>query len=230
MTAITLAGLGISLCVASLVMQLASTAPEPQPITAFIVVPAPTTRPTASPSQTPPGQPTASPDVTPSLAPLEERPTRLAIPALKIDLPVIVPPENEPFPACDVAEVETRYGTMQTDGVTYLYAHAREGMLWEVLVESRKSGGNSLIGMEVLVWTDALLLHRYALIEVHPHQETFRLPDRSDDGPDERLWLQTSETGHHTGTKLLVVAAPTTTEPATAAASLPNPQPRVCGS
>lgn len=191
--------------------------PSGPPPSAIVVSP-------PTPKPTPTTDPSASPR--PSPTPLIERPTRIVIKAIGIDLPIITPDEDEKFPLCNVAEIETRYGLIGEGGITYLYGHARKGMFGPLLRESQTNGGRKLIGLEVLVYTDAKMLHRYEIIEVHPRQRTFKIPDAV---TDVRLFLQTSETARASGTKLMVVAAPISSESASEKDALSKPRPVVCG-
>jgi hypothetical protein len=137
--------------------------------------------------------PTATPGATPG-GPAHA--TRIVIPALKIDLPVVSAPNGYPY--CNVA--------MYTDGLgppiydlgqpglgrgTFIYAHARDGMfgpIYETATVRHKP--EKLLGMIAQVYTSDNKLYLYEVQKVLLHQ-----PDL--DGPlgatSEQLWLQTSE-------------------------------------
>lgn len=155
-----------------------------------------------------------------------EVPTRVAVPALDIDLPVVLPESDEVHPQCGVAEIETRYGsTLSDDGLTMLYAHARRGMFGRFWREHETGGEQSLVGLEVLLWTDALRLHRYEIVAVHDDQHDFDLADAA---TGEELWLQTCESLDGEGPKIFVVARPTGEQESDASWSLPGAAPFEC--
>ena len=57
--------------------------------------------------------------------------TRVTVPALGIDLPIVTSPPNEQFPLCNAAEYLTLDKPLAYPGLpqaTYLYAHARTSM------------------------------------------------------------------------------------------------------
>jgi hypothetical protein len=157
---------------------------------------------------------------------LDAEPTRVAIAALGIDLPVIRPRADETYPLCDVAEFLPSYGLPGLPGVTYLYAHARTGMFLPLLLESRDDDGSALIGKEVELYSSDLFRRRYTITEVHRKVRDLEVVNDLD---GDALILQTSETSRSSGTKLVVVARPTD-EPALTSerAARPVPRPRVC--
>jgi hypothetical protein len=151
----------------------------------------------AEPSQSPPaGSPTPEVDA---------EPTRVVVGDLRIDLPVVRPARDEAFPLCDVAEFLPAYGLPGLPGVTYVYAHARAGMFLPLLEGSRKADGAALLGAGVDVYTADAFRRHYAITDVHRHVRSFEVVDRL---LGNAVVLQTSETDHSAGTKLMVVARP----------------------
>ena len=157
------------------------------------------------------------------------RPTRVAIAALGIDLPVVPPPARSTWPLCDVAEYfkPPSFQHPGAGGVTYLYAHAQAGMFLPILEASLVRGGHALLGKTVQVWTARNHLYTYRITRVRRHQKTlawaFDLPANS-------LVLQTSEDAYRTGGKVMVqarqVGGPVLVPTAEAR---PAARPRVCG-
>jgi hypothetical protein len=187
---------------------------------------APTLLPAPTPSSTP-ARPADRP------ADLDAVPSRVVLPALGIDLPVVsgdetVPGNPRDYPLCDVAQYLTTYRYPARPGTTtWVYAHAREGMFLPLLEASEREDGAELIGQEVTLYSTGLRRSTWAITEVHRHAT-----DRSAGArvpPDERrLVLQTSEGPRGTVPKLQVVARLTTEEGATAADAAPSAAPRGC--
>jgi hypothetical protein len=157
-----------------------------------------------SPSETP--SPSPSPTPSPSIAVSRGGlPTRVAIPSLRIDLPVVPIPKNSTFPLCNVAEYfgPPVFQAPGAGGVSYLFAHARTGMFLPILLASQISSGRGLIGTEVRVWTADDLLYTYRVTRVRRHQKSlawaYALPANS-------LVLQTSETPYSDGSKVMLEA------------------------
>lgn len=157
---------------------------------------------------------------------IDAEPTRVVVPALDIDLPIVRPRQDETFPLCDVAEFLPAYGLPGLPGVTYLYGHARTGMFLPMLASSREHDGAEMVGMEVRLYTSDLFRRTYRITEVH---RKVRSLDVVNDLEGDALVLQTSETSHSSGTKLVVIARPTgQPTPATEASARPVPRPRTC--
>jgi hypothetical protein len=158
---------------------------------------------------------------------LDAVPTRVVIATLGIDLPVIRPRPDETFPLCDVAEFLPSYGLPGLPGVTFVYAHARAGMFLPLLEASRTRDGRAMIGQQVLLYSSDRLRRRYLITEVHRGVHDL---DVVNELAGDALVLQTSETSHSTGTKLVVVARPTGAVAMVAArAARPDARPRACG-
>jgi hypothetical protein len=149
--------------------------------------------------------------------------TRIAIPSLSIDLPVIRPPGG--YPRCNVAMYIKELSQPREAGVTLIYAHARTGMFLPLLTRSTVNNGASLIGLKVSVWTSNDLLSTYQIIRVRRHVTTL-------DGvfgiTSEQLWMQTSEGPRGTPGKLIVVAKRIGSVVSDHAAAHPAPHPVAC--
>ncbi len=149
--------------------------------------------------------------------------TRVAIPSLRIDLPVVRPPNG--YPLCNVAMYIKELSQPREPGVTYIYAHAREGMFLPLLERSKVNDGASLIGLKIRVWTSDSVLSTYEITRVRRHVTTL-------DGvfgiTSEQLWLQTSEGPRGTVAKLIVVARRLSSVPTDYASAHPTPRPIVC--
>jgi len=198
--------------------------------------PAPASSPAPSmPSSTPAASPTLLPFPTPaassaaSSAPSGPRVvTRVVVPALDIDLPVVAPPSDPAaFPYCNVAEYLPGLSRPGLPGTTYLFAHARTGMFLPLLVQSRVDNGSAMLGMLVQVYTSDDQLFLYEVTRVLRHQSQLYSE------PRQELVLQTSEGPRkgvpgYTGLVLIVVASPLSSGPADHAAAHPTPQPVVC--
>lgn len=209
-----------------------ATAASPTPPPSPSASPTPTSSPTPSPSPSPAS--TASPTASPTPSPVARtgatgRPTRVAIPSLGIDLPIIVPRRTSTYPLCDVAEY-FRPPTFEHPGagsVTYIYAHAQEGMFLPILLASQRRNGRGMLGDAVTVWSKGNHRYTYEIVEVRRGQKTL---DWAYDLPSDSLVLQTSETPTRDGTKTMLVARqvgePVVVERAEAR---PEPKPRRCG-
>jgi hypothetical protein len=188
-------------------------APDPRPTPSER--PAPTLLPI--PSLAPGGS--AAPTVAP---PADRVATRVAIPALRIDLPVVRPPDDpDHFPYCDVAEYIQELSQPGLPGATYLYAHAREGMFLPLL----ETADRKLPGMLVQVYTSDSLVFLYEITRVLRNQSSL---DAAFAATEEQLWLQTSEGPRGTIGKTQVVARPISVGPADPAAANPVAKPVAC--
>jgi hypothetical protein len=126
--------------------------------------------------------------------------TRVQVPGLRIDLPVV---RGGSSVLCNVAMYLTLANQPQERGATFIYAHARTGMFLPLLSASRVNNGASLIGKTVYVYTSDNRRYGYQITQVRRGQ-------RSVQGALEvtahQLWLQTSEGPNATSTKLVVIA------------------------
>ena len=219
-----LAGAGVFLVVSGLFYYLQPAAAAP---------PATPTAPSATGSSAPYSLP---PPV--SLAPSGSAtlnaspPTRLVIPALGIDLPVIPSPPNEAFPLCDVAEALPLDHAQEAPGLpqaTYLYSHARTGMFLPLLTQSKINNGAAMLGMWAELYTDDNQRHVYEITKVIrgvPNAPSALDAPRA--ATTDQLWLQASEGPFETSTKLQVVAMPIGEVAASAADAHPAGKGRVC--
>jgi sortase (surface protein transpeptidase) len=157
--------------------------------------------------------------------------SRIVIPSLHIDLPVVagdlaVPGNVGDYPLCDVAMYLPEYVQPGEAGTTYIYAHAQRGMFAPLLKASLTNDGAALIGSLVEVYTSDDVLHLYELTQVKRHATDLSITDIP--AGDQQLVLQTSEGVSGTIPKLQVAAQPVSVLPASAADANPTPHPRVC--
>jgi Sortase domain len=207
-----------------------SPSPEATASPVAIATPAPTLAPI--PSIGPAGSATAmpAPSTVPTPSPRTAVATRVVVPALDIDLPVVKAPDNESFPYCDVAEYSAWSSQPGQGGAVFLYAHARDGMFLPLLEASKVAGGKSMLGMVVQVYTSDDMVFLYEITDVYRHQDSL---DKVLGSKGENLFLQTSEgpprnyTGY-TGLVLILQAAPLGSQAADPNDAHPKPRPRVC--
>ncbi len=202
------------------------------------------TQPTSAPSPTPDVAPSTAvaqyslpaiasiPVIGPSGSAAASVATRITIPALGIDLPVIPSPPNEQFPMCNAAEFlvlgDKPLGYPGLPQATYLYAHARVKMFLPLLTQSQTRNGAAMIGMWVEVYTNDDQRHVYQITQVIRHVSGSAALARAADATSDQLWLQTSEGPYETSTKLQVVAEPVGVIAATQAAAHPASKGNVC--
>jgi hypothetical protein len=199
---------------------------QPQGVTAS-PTPLVSAAPSAAPTQIP--FPTPEPSASASASPVPARvATRVVVPALRIDLPVVPPPSDpNAFPYCNVAEYIPSLSQPGAKGTTYIFAHARDGMFLPLLLQSRIDNGSAMVGMLVQVYTSDDRVFLYEITHVLRHQSELYSQ------PPEQLALQTSEGPRkgvpgYTGLVLVVVADPLSSGPADHAAANPTPRPVVC--
>jgi hypothetical protein len=170
----------------------------------------------------PPG-PTPSPTPAPSISgPTTRVATRVAVPALGIDLPVIR--QTAGYPPCRVAMYLASLTQPGLGGVTYLYAHAQAGMFLPLLKESLVNDGRRMLGMTVLVWTGDNLRFTYQIQEVRRHVTTLYAAMQ---WRGESAWLQTSE-GRGIPQKLQIVTSLVEVVDADPVEAHPLPHPVTC--
>ena len=205
--------------------QAASTAPDAG---------APEATSTATPATKPPAPTTlATPGAPPRTMRPSDVPSRVVVPDLRTDLPVIsgdvTLPGNPPdYPLCDVAQYLTSFpypGRLGT--TTWIYGHAREGMFLALLQASERNDGAELVGQTVDVYSTANVRYRYRISEVlrHATDRSTAVGVPTDEG---RLILQTSEGPRGTVPKLQVVAELIGQQDAPASDAQPDAAPRVC--
>jgi hypothetical protein len=147
-----------------------------------------------SPSDGSSAEPTATPKPQGSGDPAHA--TRVVIPALKIDLPVVAGPNGYPF--CNVAMYIDNLGKPLVDlgqpgrGIaTYLFAHARDGMFGPIYENAiAKHQPAKMLGMIVQLYTSDDKLYLFEIRKVLLHQLSLDAAFAAD---TEQLWLQTSE-------------------------------------
>lgn len=196
----------------------------------------PSATPTATPEETASASPssTASASAGPTAKPTG-RPvaTRVVVPALGIDLPVVK--GNDGYPLCNVAMYlhsadsakKDIFGQPGEGRATYLYAHARDGMFGPIYnLAIVKGQGKKMLGMIVQVYTSTNKLYLYEIKEVRLHQLTL---DDAMNATDEELWLQTSEGPKGTPGKTQLRAVFLSVGDADPADAHPKPKPVVCG-
>jgi hypothetical protein len=159
--------------------------------------------------------------------------TRVVVPALGIDLPVISRLQDVPgqgpdrYPPCDVALWHDAFVQPSQSGTTYLYAHARAGMFLPLLEASERRDGEEMLGALVEVYTADGRLYLYEITRVKRHAVDFSLATSAAPG-EQRLILQTSEGPRGTVPKLQVAATLVSELVAEPGAARPEPRPRPC--
>lgn len=174
----------------------------------------------------------ASPTARPVYETDGSKATRVVIPGLGIDMPVVseqLPVDgNEPgYPLCDVAQYLVEFEDPGRLGTTYIYAHARTGMFLPLLEASLVDDGGSLLGLDALVYTDDSRLYTYRIFLVKRHATDLSL---AKDVPvdERRLVLQTSEGPRGTIPVLQVAARLVSTTTANPGDAHPVARPRAC--
>jgi hypothetical protein len=171
-------------------------------------------------------EPLATPGPSGSGTPVTRVATRVVVPALGIDLPVILQPGSaDSFPPCNVAMYILQLHQPGQAGATYLYAHARTGMFLPILTASQINNGQSMLGMLIQVYTSDNMEFLYEAVAVRRHITNL---DSAFATTDETLWLQTSEGPRGTIQKVQVIAKPLSSSPADPAAAHPRANPIFC--
>lgn len=167
----------------------------------------------------------------PQVPPLQAPPSasRVVVPELGIDLPVISadlqPPPN--YPLCDVAAYVTRFNQPYEAGVTYLSAHAQKGMFLPLLEASQRDDGRELLGLTVDVYTDDGVRYRYIIERVVRHATDYSILAEIP-LTERHLILQTSEGVYGTQEKLQVVASFQEEQRVDPGEATPEASPRDC--
>jgi len=206
---------------------------SPSPSVAAPASPTPDPSGAASPSATPLGTPPASIVPDPTKQPGRAVATRVVVPALKIDLPVVR--GNDGYPLCNVAMYlhtakaasKDAFGQPGEGRATYLYAHARDGMfgpIYELAIQRKNP--KKMLGMVVQVYTSDNKLHLYEIREYRLHVTDLAGPLSA---RDEELWLQTSEGPKGTPGKTQLRAFPISVSDADPREANPKPKPVACG-
>lgn len=158
--------------------------------------------------------------------------TRVVIPGMGIDLPIVsegvtLEGNEAGYPLCDVAQYMEEFEAPGRLGTTFIYAHARPGMFLPLLEASLVDDGRSLLGLDVLVYTNDAKLYTYRIFRVQRHATDFSLAEEVP--PEERrLVLQTSEGPRGTTPKLMVAARLVSSAAADSADAHPAARPSVC--
>lgn len=189
------------------------------PFPSMSTLPSPVDFPERTASPTP--APTKRPDV--ADGPTYRVATRVVVPALDIDLPVMN--QRTSYPACNVAMYLKDYKKPGQGRATYLYAHAREGMFLPLLTQSKRNDGAAMIGMTVHVYTGDNKRFSYEIYRVRRHARDLR-PVVAAKG--ETIWLQTSEGPNASYPKLQVAGRLTGSTDASFDEAHPRPRPRAC--
>ncbi len=220
-----LAGGGVFLVVAGLFYYLQPVAAAPA---ATPTLPPASVAPYSLPpriSIAPSSQPSAGGSITAAIA------TRITIPAIGIDLPIVTSPPNEQFPLCNAAEYLVLDKPLAYPGLpqaTYIYAHARTGMFGPLYFADKAHNLASLIGLWVQVYTSDDQDHVYQISETIPGVSGSSALERAGAATTDQLWMQTSEGPYESSTKLQVVAEPIGVVAATAADAHPTGKGNVC--
>jgi len=159
--------------------------------------------------------------------------TRVVVPALGIDLPIIR--GNDGYPYCNVAMYLSSskkadkdvFGQPGEGRATYLYSHARDGMfgpIYELAI--RKKTPDKMLGMIVKVYTNYNRLYLYEVRQVRLHITSL---DAALARNREEVWLQTSEGPKGTVGKTQVLTKFLSVEDSTQKESQPKPRPQRCG-
>jgi hypothetical protein len=215
-----------------------SLVPSGTPPGSFVTGASPGTSPdpNASPpaSVVPDPTPTATPDAT--KRPGRAVATRVVVPALDIDLPIVK--GNDGYPLCNVAmylhtantEARDAFGQPGEGRATYLYAHARDGMFGPIyeLAMVRKTP-KKFLGMIVQVYTSDDKLYLYEITEYRLHAVGNAALQDAINADSEQLWLQTSEGPKGTPGKTQLIGKPVSVGPADHADANPKPRPVACG-
>jgi hypothetical protein len=182
--------------------------------------------PAARARTTPPPLPPVDPSlIVPSVA---GDPVRVLVSGVWINLPVVRPPtatDGSPrFPWCRVAEWMPSKGKADgKTGILFIYAHSRYWEFGGLLDKTPKQMLGQIIEVDVLPkgTGQKLLRVRYRVTEVRQHISSWA--DISD-VPKGRVVLQTSETDHSNGTKMVVIGKYIDTTASTRLAPVAKPQ------
>ncbi len=131
------------------------------------------------------------------------------------------------YPLCNVAQYLTFFRQPGRPGTTYLFGHARAGMMLSMLEASRRNNGAEMLGDSVRVYRSDGWLFVYQIFRVKRHATDFSLANSLAPG-EQRVILQTSEGPSGTVPKLQVAARLVETRRAGIGESNPTPRPRPC--
>jgi sortase (surface protein transpeptidase) len=196
--------------------------------------------PSQEPSLVPSAPPTADPSATATAGPSESSSpdptasgeaavaTRVVIPALGIDLPIVRGPDG--YPLCNVAMYLKELGQPGEGRATYLYAHARDGMFGPIYrLAIQRHTPKKMLGMIVQVYTSDDKLYLYEITEYRLHAVGTAALEDALGATDEQLWLQTSEGPKGTPGKTQLIAELLSVGAADAKDAHPKAKPVACG-
>jgi len=149
--------------------------------------------------------------------------TRVTVPGLGIDLPIVRGPSGYPY--CRVAMYFVATSQPREPGITFIFAHARTGMFLPLLTRWKIHSGASLLGRTVKVWTSNSYVNYYRIVKV---RKTSNPMAGVTSLTSERLWLQTSTGPNTRYPKLIVEAVRYKTIKSTYASAHPTPHPVKC--
>jgi hypothetical protein len=223
--------------VETLAPSVALATPSLEPTTSLVpsasasVAPSPSASVEPSPTPAPTDDRTPRPD--PTVRPGRDVATRVVVPALNIDMPVVK--GNDGYPFCNVAMYlhtansasRDLFGQPGEGRATYLYGHARDGMfgpIYELAIA--KDTPRKMLGMLVEVYTSDFKRYLYEIRDVRLHAKTLDAPLSA---TKEELWLQTSEGPKGTVGKTQLKAVPISVSDADPRESVPRARPVNCG-
>jgi hypothetical protein len=203
----------------------------PSEVTATQQPATPSPWPSPSGSQDPSVSPAATPEPT-SHPSGREIATRVVVPALDIDLPIIR--GNDGYPYCNVAMYLSTskkadkdvFGQPGERRATYLYSHARDGMFGPIYnLAIRDRTPNKMLGMIIHVYTSWNRLYVYEVRSIRLHITDL---DNALSRAKEEVWLQTSEGPAGTKGKTQVIGRFLSVEDSTKKEAQPKPKPIRC--
>jgi hypothetical protein len=194
--------------------------------------------PDASPPASIVPDPTPTPTATtdPTKRPGRAVATRVVVPALNIDLPVVK--GNDGYPLCNVAmylhtansAARDAFGQPGEGRATYLYAHARDGMFGPIYQIAMVQGKpRKFLGMIVQVYSSDDKLYLYEITEYRLHAVGSAALQDAINAHTEQVWLQTSEGPKGTPGKTQLIGSFVSVSRASDADANPRPHPVVCG-
>jgi hypothetical protein len=190
------------------------------------------------PNASPPASivPDPTPTPNPTRRPGRAVATRVVVPALNIDLPIVK--GNDGYPLCNVAmylhtantEARDAFGQPGEGRATYLYAHARDGMFGPIYETAMvRHNPKQFLGMIVQVYSSDDKLYLYEITEYRLHAIGAAALSDAINAKHEQVWLQTSEGPKGTPGKTQLIGKFVSVSPASQADANPRPHPIVCG-
>lgn len=156
--------------------------------------------------------------------------TRIVVPRLDIDMPVILQEGAEDrfgtYPLCDVAMYLPFLGQPGQGRATYIYAHAQPSMFLPLYIASLTNNGKRLLGYAVYVYTSDNFVFEYRISSLLLHATNLNDAFAT---TTEMLFMQTSEGPHGTVAKLQVLASYVSQKAVEPKEAHPAAHPRQCG-